>query len=674
MQLEQARHRAEALRQLINKLNYQYYVLDAPSVSDNEYDKLMRELVAIETEFSVLITSDSPTQRVGVTPVSELKEVKHLVPMLSLGNAFNEDEMRAFNKRIKEKLSVSSLVFSGETKFDGLAVNILYENGLLITAATRGDGSTGEDVTHNVRTIPQVPLCLVGENIPQLLEVRGEVVMTHKGFAALNNRQREKDEKIFANPRNAAAGSLRQLDPKVTAERPLSFFAYGIGDYKGNTNLTSHTNILRQLKEWGLPVSTETKSLDGIDACLDYHAEIGARRSELAHDIDGVVFKVNEISQQRELGFVSRAPRWAIAYKFPPLEEITQLLDIEVQVGRTGALTPVARLSPVNVAGVTVTNATLHNIDEIKRKDIKIGDWVYVRRAGDVIPEVVAVIKERRADAGENDIREFIMPTVCPVCESDVVRQEGEAVYRCIGGLSCSAQNIQAIIHFASRKAMNIDGLGDKLIIQLTESGLITTVADLYSLSQEKLAELERMGTKSAENLIAALDKSKDTTLERFIYAMGIREVGEATARTLAMKYKSLDLIEQATTEELETISDIGPVVALNIVSFFKQKHNLEIIQRLLVAGIHWDNKDDEIDLVFSGMSFVLTGSLQVMTRDEAKQKLISMGAKVTGSVSKKTNYVVFGENAGSKYEKAIELGITTLNEESFIKMIEKEK
>ena len=669
MQLEQARHRAEALRQLINKHNFQYYVLDDPSITDNEYDILMRELIDIETDFSDLITPDSPTQRVGVSPVSELKEVKHLAPMLSLGNAFNEDEMRAFNKRIKEKLSVNSLVFSGETKFDGLAVNILYENGLLVTAATRGDGSIGEDVTHNVRTISQVPLSLFGENIPHLIEVRGEVVMTHKGFTALNDRQRDKGEKVFANPRNAAAGSLRQLDSRVTAQRPLAFFAYGIGEYKGKTNLTSHTSILRQLKEWGLPVSSDTKRLNGIDACLSYYAEIGAVRSELAHDIDGVVFKVNEISQQRELGFVSRATRWAIAYKFPPLEEITQLLDIEIQVGRTGALTPVARLSPVNVAGVTVTNATLHNIDEIKRKDIKIGDWVYVRRAGDVIPEIVAVIKEKRAN-----VSDFNMPNVCPVCGSDVVRQEGEAVYRCIGGLSCSAQNIQAIIHFASRKAMNIDGLGDKLIIQLTESGLISTVADLYSLSKEQLVTLERMGEKSAENLMAALEKSKKTTLERFIYAMGIREVGEATARTLAMRYKSLELIEQATTGELETISDVGPVVAFNIYSFFQQKHNLEIIQRLLLAGIYWENNEDEINLIFSGMSFVLTGSLQVMTRDEAKQKLISLGAKVTGSVSKKTNYVVYGENAGSKYEKAIELGITTLNEESFIKMLEKEK
>lgn len=669
MQLEQARHKAKVLRQLINTHNYQYYVLDDPSITDNEYDLLMRELIDIESEFSDLITPDSPTQRVGATPVSVLKEVKHRVPMLSLANAFNENEMRAFNKRIKEKLAVSSIVFSGETKFDGLAVNILYENGLLITAATRGDGSIGEDVTHNVRTIPQVPLSLIGENIPQLLEVRGEVVMTHKGFAALNDRQREKGEKVFANPRNAAAGSLRQLDSRVTAQRPLSFFAYGIGDYKGNIDLISHSSILCQLKEWGLPVASETTSLNGIDECLSYYAEISAVRSKLAHDIDGVVFKVDKVSQQRELGFVSRAPRWAIAYKFPPLEEITQLLDIEIQVGRTGALTPVARLSPVNVAGVTVTNATLHNIDEIKRKDIKVGDWVYVRRAGDVIPEVVAVIKERR-----KDVSEFVMPVFCPVCGANVVRQEGEAVYRCMGGLSCPAQNTQAIIHFASRKAMNIDGLGDKLVVQLTESGLISTVADLYSLSQEQLAGLERMGTKSAENLIVALDKSKKTTLERFIYAMGIREVGEATARTLATRYNSLKLIEQAPVNELETISDIGPVVALNIYSFFQENHNLEIIQRLLMAGIHWENNETEANLILSGMSFVLTGTLQVMTRDEAKQKLRSLGAKVTGSVSKKTNYLVYGENAGSKYEKAIELGVTTLSEALFIKMIEKEK
>jgi DNA ligase (NAD+) len=669
MNFEQARQRSDALRKIINQHNYQYYVMDDPSITDHEYDKLLRELIDIEKESPELITPDSPTQRVGASPVSALKEVKHLVPMLSLANAFSEEEMRAFDKRIKEKLSVDSIIFSGETKFDGLAVNILYKEGLLITAATRGDGAVGEDVSHNVRTIAQVPLSLYGKDIPKLLEVRGEVVMTHKGFATLNDKQREKGEKIFANPRNAAAGSLRQLDPKITAQRPLSFFAYGIGDYKGHINLTSHTDILKQLKEWGLPVSSETKRLDGIETCLSYYDDIGVRRSELAHDIDGVVFKVDALSQQNELGFVSRAPRWAIAYKYPPLEAITQLLDIEIQVGRTGALTPVARLSPVNVAGVTITNATLHNIDEIKRKDVKIGDWVYVRRAGDVIPEIVSVIKEKR-----ENVSEFVMPDNCPVCGSDVVRQEGEAVHRCMGGLSCSAQNIQAIIHFASRKALNIDGLGEKLVFQLVESGLINTVADLYTLSFEQLSNLDRMGSKSADNLIAALENSKETTLERFIYALGIRDVGEATARTLTKRYKSLDLIQQATIDELETISDIGPIVALNIHRFFQQTHNVEIIQRLLSSGVFWKCSEDEGSLVLDGMSFVLTGSLQEMTREEAKQRLISLGAKVTGSVTNKTNYVVFGENPGSKYEKAIALGIETLNETSFTKMIEADR
>ena len=607
MQLEQAIKKAYALRQLITHYNYQYYVLDTPSVMDYEYDQLMRELIDIETEFPETINSNSPTQRVGVSPVIKFQEVKHLLPMLSLANAFNEEELHSFNTRIKQELCVDTIEFSGETKFDGLAVNVLYENGLLITAATRGDGSLGEDVTHNVRTIQQVPLSLIGENIPLSLEVRGEVVMTHKGFAILNNRQRDKGEKVFANPRNAAAGSLRQLDSRVTAERQLSFFAYGIGDYNGNVDLTNHTNILRQLKRWGLPVSTETKRLNNIDECLSYYAKIRTMRSELAHDIDGVVFKVNEIAQQRQLGFVSRAPRWAIAYKFPPLEKMTQLLDIEVQVGRTGALTPVARLLPVKVAGVMITNATLHNFDEIKRKDVRIGDWVYVRRAGDVIPEIVAVIKERRLD-----VSEFIMPDVCPACGADVVCQDGETVYRCIGGLICSAQKIQAIIHFASRKAMNIDGLGDKLIIQLNESGLINTVADLYLLSQEQLSDLNRMGTKSAKNLITAINKSKNTTLERFVYALGIREVGEATARTIAARYKSIKSIEQATSKELVTIPDIGPITAFNINHFFQQKYNLQIIQSLITAGINWEIKRDTMSLAFGGMVFVLTGSLLI--------------------------------------------------------------
>ena len=665
MNLEQASKRADALRHTINQHNHRYYVLDDPKIPDSEYDRLLRELINIESDFPELIIPNSPTQRVGATPLSGFKEIKHSVPMLSLANAFNEEEMQAFNKRIKDKLSIDTLIFSGETKFDGLAVSILYENSLLKTAATRGDGYTGEDVTHNIKTIPQVPLNLIGSDIPELIEVRGEVVITHKGFETLNNKQLEKGEKIFANPRNAAAGSLRQLDPRITAQRPLSFFAYGIGDYKGNVELLNHTQVLEQLQKWGLPVSPEFRKLNGIEACLDYYNDIENRRSGLAYDIDGVVFKVNDISQQQELGFVSRAPRWAIAYKFLPSEEITQLIDIEIQVGRTGALTPVARLSPVKVAGVTITNATLHNIDEIKRKDVKIGDWVYVRRAGDVIPEVVRVITERRGD-----VTEFTMPDICPVCGSDVERQEGEAINRCMGGISCSAQNIQAIIHFASRKAMNIDGLGEKIIIQLTDTGLVNTVADLYSLSHEQLADLDRMGSRSASNLIQARDDSRATTLERFIYALGIRDVGEATARTLAKYFKSLELITQASTEELETISDIGPVVAHNIHSFFQQTHNIEIIQRLLVAGIHWDRVNYVESQVFDGLSFVLTGSLQTMSRDEAKHKLILLGAKVSGSVSSKTNYVVFGDNPGSKYEKAVKLGVQTITELEFLNMI----
>ncbi len=665
MNLEQASKRADTLRQTINQHNYQYYVLDDPNVPDSEYDRLLRELIDIETKFPKLIIPNSPTQRVGAKPLTEFDEVKHVVPMLSLANAFDEEEMCAFDKRIKDKLGVDRVVYSGETKLDGLAVSILYENGILTTAATRGDGYTGEDITLNIRTIQQVPLTLIGQDIPKTLEVRGEVFMTHKGFEDLNKKQQEKGEKIFANPRNAAAGSLRQLDPGITAERPLSFFAYGIGDFIGSVKLQRHTQILKQLQQWRLPVSPESKEVNGLDACLDYFKNIGERRSDLPYEIDGVVFKVNGISQQQELGFVSRAPRWAIAYKYPPIEEITKVLDIEVQVGRTGAITPVARLSPVNVAGVTITNATLHNLDEIKRKDVKIGDWIYIRRAGDVIPEVVRVIKERRGD-----VTEFTMPDVCPVCGSDVERQEGEAVYRCMGGISCSAQNIQAIIHFASRKAMNIDGLGEKIIVKLTEAGLVNTVADLYTLSHEQLADLDRMGPRSASNLIQALVDSRLTTLERFIYALGIRDVGEATAHSLAKHFKSLEWVEQATTDELEIISDIGPIVAHNVHSFFQQSHNIEIIQRLLVAGIHWDSVDDEESLNLDGLSFVLTGSLHTMTREEAKQKLISLGARVSGSVSKKTNYIVYGDNPGSKYEKAIKLGVETINEGNFLKMI----
>ncbi len=670
MNVKQAEKRVTELRNLINKHNYQYYVLDDPVVPDAEYDRLMSELVQLEEEYPELIASDSPTQRVGAKPLSEFKEIKHTVPMLSLGNAFNEEEMQAFNKRISEKLGTDEVIYSAETKLDGLAVSIIYKEGKLFVAATRGDGNVGEDITLNVRTIQSVPLVLLGNDMPEYLEVRGEVFMTHKGFEVLNKKQKEKEEKLFANPRNAAAGSLRQLDARLTAERPLSFYAYGVGEYKGKVKLQKHIQTLDLLKKWGLPVAPETSEVNGLNACFDYYKRIGERRNHLAYEIDGVVFKVNDLDQQQELGFVSRAPRWAIAYKFPPVEEITQLLDIEIQVGRTGALTPVARLAPVKVAGVTITNATLHNLDEIKRKDVRIGDWVYIRRAGDVIPEVVRVIKEKRGK-----VIKFEMPSECPVCGSDVERIDGEAVYRCMGGLSCSAQNIQSIIHFASRKAMNIDGLGEKLIIQLIESNLVNNVADLYQLKHEQLAELDRMGTKSAENILQALNKSRSTTFERFIYALGIREVGEATARSLARHFKALEKLQYAQAEELETISDIGPIVAHNIYSFFQQKHNLEIIQRLLDAKITWDDIDvDDLSNEYAGMSFVLTGSLQSMSREEAKQKLLNLGAKVSGSVSRNTSYLVYGENPGSKFDKASALNIPTITEDAFLEMIGESK
>ncbi len=665
MNLEQARKKVNTLRDTINQHNYQYYVLDDPNIPDSEYDRLLRELIDIETEFPKLVIPSSPTQRVGATPLSKFDEVKHAVPMLSLANAFNEDEMQAFNKRINDRLETESVIFSGETKLDGLAVSIRYEKTVLTTAATRGDGFSGENITHNIKTIQQIPLNLIGKDIPELLEVRGEVFMTHKGFEELNNKQREKDEKLFANPRNAAAGSLRQLDPKITAQRPLSFYAYGIGEYKGDIKFNTHTQILNQLKLWGIPVSPETKELKNLQACLKYYNDIGERRNKLAYEIDGVVFKVNDLLQQQELGFVSRAPRWAIAYKFPPVEEMTKILDIEVQVGRTGAITPVARLEAVFVGGVTITNATLHNLDEVKRKDVRIGDWVNIRRAGDVIPEVVNVIKEKR-----KNVTKFTMPDVCPVCGSSVERQEGEAVFRCMGGISCVAQNIQAIIHFVSRKAMDIDGLGEKIVVQLTETGLVKTVADLYSLSHEQLVNLERMGEKSAENVIEAINKNRETTLDRFIYALGIREVGEATARSLAQHFKDFELIEKASTEELEKISDIGPVVAHNIHRFFKQEHNVEIIEELK-KQIHWQVPEVSQSNKLEGMTFVITGTLSNMGRTEAKQKILALGAKVSGSVSKKTSYVVFGDSPGSKYEKAMQLGVKTLNEQEFLELVE---
>ncbi|MCK5432039.1 MAG: NAD-dependent DNA ligase LigA [Gammaproteobacteria bacterium] len=661
--------RVEKLREIINQHNYQYYVLNDPAVPDAEYDRLMQELISLEKENPELVTKDSPTQRVGAIPLDSFTEVKHAMPMLSLNNAFDEEEMAAFDRRVRETLEQDQIKYVGETKFDGLAVSLLYEDGVLTQAATRGDGTTGEDVTQNARTIRGIPLRLRGKATPKRIEVRGEIYMTHQAFQKLNERQKAKEEKLFVNPRNAAAGSMRQLDSRITADRELSFFAYSVGQIEGDMwspEITCHSEMLTRLKTLGLPVSPETIVLVGFKACLLYYRAIEKCRSNLDYDIDGVVFKVNDFRQQEIMGFVSRAPRWAIAYKFPPEEELTQVLDIEIQVGRTGALTPVARLEPVFVGGVTVTNATLHNEDEIKRKDVRVGDTVIVRRAGDVIPEVLKVVLERRPDKTEA----FKLPSKCPICDSDVEREEGEAVFRCSGGLYCSAQQIQAIIHFASRRAMNIDGLGDKLIEQLVEKGLIKNVADLYGLTQEQLAELERMAEKSASNIIEALKKSKETTLDRFIYALGIREVGDATARTLANHFGNLSAIRSATQEALEGVADIGPIMAKHIVTFFLQNHNQEVINDLLTAGVHWQDVEIKTEQPLQGKTFVITGTLESMKRDEAKQRLLELGAKVSGSVSKKTDYVIAGSEPGSKAEKARQLGVEILDEAGFLSLI----
>ena len=653
------------LREQIELHNYRYYVLDDPLIPDVEYDRLMLELIELEKKYPELVTPDSPTQRVGAKPLAEFSEVTHLVPMLSLANAFAEDDMVAFDKRVREKLSVNTVEYAAETKLDGLAISLLYEQGKLVQGATRGDGTTGEDVTLNVKTINAIPLRLRNK-FPDRLEVRGEVYMSKQGFVGLNRAQEKAQGKIFANPRNAAAGSLRQLDSAITASRPLLFFAYGAGLIEGMKLPELHTDILHYLKEWGLPVSGETRKVTGIDECFDYYHAIGKLRMKLDYDIDGVVFKVNSLEQQDQLGFVSRAPRWAIAYKFPPEEVMTRVTGIEVQVGRTGALTPVARLEPVQVGGVTVTNATLHNEDEIKRKDIRVGDTVIVHRAGDVIPEVVKVILEKRP----NNTRLFHMPDKCPVCHSAVEKIDGEAILRCSAGLFCSAQRIQSIIHFASRRAMDIEGLGDKLVEQLVTSGLVNNVADLYNLSVEQLANLERMGKKSAENLVHALEKSRQTTLSRFLYSLGIREVGEATARELANYFGSLPAIQKASITELEAVSDIGPVVAQHIHAFFSEKHNKQVIQDLIGAKVRWPDVKKTGKLPLAGKTFVITGTLTGMTREETKEKLQALGAKVSGSVSGKTDYLVCGTEPGSKLVKANKLNVRVLEEKDFLALL----
>ena len=668
-----AAQRAAELRDLIEQHNHRYHVLDEPSIPDVEYDRLFRELEELEALHPELITAVSPTQRVGSAPADGFASVTHAVPMLSLGNAFSTEEMSEFDRRARERLKRDEICYCAETKLDGLAVSLRYEGGLLVRAATRGDGTRGEDVTANVRTIKAVPLKLQGESWPRVLEVRGEVYMSLKGFESLNARQREHQGKVFANPRNAAAGGLRQLDPAITATRPLTLFCYGIGEVEGGDLPQDHFACLKKLAEFGLRVSPEIRQINGLDACVAYFDEIARRRESLEYEIDGCVFKVNAFEDQQRLGQVSRAPRWAIAYKFPAQEQLTVIADIDVQVGRTGKLTPVARLEPVHVGGVVVTNATLHNQDEIDRKDVRIGDTVSVRRAGDVIPEVVRVINEKRPTGAR---RFNLIETVngqCPVCGSKVERIEGEVALRCTGGLYCQAQRKQAVWHFASRRAMDIDGLGDKIIEQLVDLDLVSSVADLYGLDAQTLESLERMAQKSAENLISAIDRSRDTSLARFLYALGIRDVGEATAAAFASHFRDLDKLMNADEEALQAVPDVGPIVARHVFEFFHEPHNQQVITRLCEQGIHWPEPEvaDIEEQPLAGKVIVLTGSLATLSRSKAKTQLQRLGAKVTGSVSEKTDILVAGEKAGSKLTKAQELGIQIHDEQWLLDQID---
>ncbi|MCU7931300.1 MAG: NAD-dependent DNA ligase LigA [Candidatus Thiodiazotropha sp. (ex Codakia rugifera)] len=663
--------RIETLRNEINYHSRQYYVFDEPVISDTEYDRLFRELQDLESEYPQFIIADSPTQRVGDTPLASFNEVSHSLPMLSLDNAFGEEEMGEFERRIRDRLKLDGdqkISYLAEPKLDGLAINLRYEQGRLVLAATRGDGSRGEDVTSNVRTINAVPLKLQGDDWPPILEVRGEVFMPRKGFEALNRHAQELGEKSFVNPRNAAAGSLRQLDPRLTARRPLSFYTYGFGEVIPAPIASTQSESIYRLRQWGLPVSPLQEVVTGIQGCISYYRQIVQQRDALPYDIDGVVFKVDDLNRQQQLGFVSRAPRWAVAYKFPAQEEMTQVESIEFQVGRTGAITPVARLNPVFVGGVTVSNATLHNMDEVMRKDVRPGDTVVVRRAGDVIPEVVSVVLLKRMGG----TAPITLPTRCPVCGSDIIKPEGEAVARCSGGLFCPAQRKEAIKHFASRKAMDIEGLGEKLVDQLVEQGLVDNPADLYSLTQEQLSGLERMAEKSAQNLLDALEKSKLTTLAHFLFSLGIREVGESTAQSLANQFSTLDALQQADEARLQETPDVGPIVAAHVVSFFRQAHNRAVVEQLLEVGVHWPEVEpqaaDQQPLL--GKTIVITGTLS-RSRDLIKQELQVLGAKITGSVSKKTDYLIAGEEAGSKRSKAEQLGVKILDEAALYALLE---
>jgi len=664
----------ERLKDELNQHNHSYYVLDDPSVPDSEYDRQMRQLQDIESQYPSLRTSDSPSQRVGGEALSAFTQVHHDVAMLSLDNAFSQAELEDFDRRVKDRLNYAALTqppeidYACEPKLDGVAVSLLYRDGLLERGATRGDGTVGEDITANVRTINSIPLKLVGDHIPSLLEVRGEIYLPRAGFESLNAKAIAAGEKAFVNPRNAAAGSLRQLDSKITASRPLEMCAYSVGQFVAETRPDSHLSMLQTLASWGFKINEHMQVVSGIAACEDYYQILAERRDGLAYDIDGIVYKVNDLRLQERLGFVAKAPRWAIARKFPAQEEMTQLLDVEFQVGRTGAVTPVARLEPVFVGGVTVSNATLHNGDEIQRLGICIGDTVIIRRAGDVIPQVAKVVLDRRpANAWP-----IVFPERCPVCDSAVVRAEGEAVARCSGGLFCGAQIKQAIKHFASRKAMDIDGLGDKLVDLLVDREVIFSVADLYDLKTEQLQGLERLAEKSAANLVAAIEASKATSLAKFFYSLGIREVGETTGQTLANNFGSLEAVIAADTEALLEVDDIGPIVAGHIVDFFRNPDNLSIIQALRDAGVSWPDIDQnaQASQPLKGQTWVLTGGMDIMSRAEAKDRLQELGAKVAGSVSAKTAQVVAGPGAGSKLTKAQSLDIPVMNEAEFIEFL----
>ena len=676
--------RAAALREQLHHHAHRYYTLDDPEIPDAEYDRLFRELQALEAQHPELLTPDSPTQRVGGRVLDELVAVRHRMPMLSINTETDTEPSgaRKFDSRVRRALGLKeddpAVSYVAELKFDGLAMSLRYENGVLVLAATRGDGEVGEDVTNNMRTVKSVPLRLPPD-VPPVLEVRGEVYMRRDDFDALNERQRKriaagaKGEKTFVNPRNAAAGAVRQHDSAIAAQRPLRFFAYGLGEVtppdQGGPEFGTHHEMLMRLKAWGFPVAEQTTLCTGADELVAFHQRIGAARDQLPYDIDGVVYKVNSLALQKQLGFVSREPRWAVAHKYPAQEQLTTVLAIDVQVGRTGKLTPVAKLAPVFVGGVTVTNATLHNEDEARRKDVRVGDTVIVRRAGDVIPEVVSVLLERRSNANAEP---FSMPRKCPVCGSAAVREEGEADYRCTGGLFCGAQRKQAILHFAQRRAVEVEGLGDKLVEQLVDAGLVKTLPDLYRLGFTALAQLDRMADKSAQNIVSALEKSKRTTLPRFLFGLGIRHVGETTAKDLARHFGSLDRIMAASTEQLLEVNDVGPVVAQSVRTFFDQPHNLEVVEQLRACGLHWDEGEpaERAPQPLAGKAFVLTGTFPTLSREQAKERLEAAGAKVAGSVSKKTSYVVAGAEAGSKLDKAVELGVPVLDEAGMLAML----